>query len=151
MLFKIDLKRAFRNLKVDPGDVHNLCLQFDNKYYIDLSIPFGYKHGSFCCQRMTDAVREICRRQCYWLWNYIDDLIGVECKDKIESAFNFLKTLLKELGLPINNSKTIEPCHVVTCIGISVNANDFTLSIDQLKLKEIFHTCEIAMRYSTIN
>lgn len=150
MLCKVDLKRAFRNLRVDPADVHNLGLRFDGKFFIDLSIPFGYKHGSVCCQRVTDAVREICRKNGYWVWNYIDDFHLVESSDKIFKAFEFFTNLLKDLGLPINHDKTVQPCKALTCIGIRVDASLFTLSIDPQKLKEIFQACRIFLSYTTL-
>jgi len=141
LLYKIDLRRAFRNLSIDPGDVDKLTLCWRGKYFLDAAIPFGYKHGSACCQRVTDAVRYICNRQGFWLFNYIDDLIGVELPHKAHKAFNFLNDLLKNLGLPISNGKLVSPSPVVTCIGISIDAPAGTLSIDQVKLADIHATC----------
>ena len=46
LMFKIDISRAFRQLKVDPGDIDLLGLKQD-AYFIDQSVPFGYRHGSF--------------------------------------------------------------------------------------------------------
>ena len=90
-LYKIDLSRAFRNLPVDPRDVHLLGLSWNNEYYVDLSIPFGYIHGSACCQRVTDAIRYICAINNVWVFNYCDDLIGVDFPDKAETGFHFTK------------------------------------------------------------
>ena len=59
MLFKIDLKCAFRQLKLDPKDIRHTGLAWNGKFYIDTSIPFGYRHGSLACQRVTDAIRYI--------------------------------------------------------------------------------------------
>ena len=74
-------------------------------------------------------------------FNYIDDLIGVELPHKAFEAFNFLKTLFADLGLPISNNKLVSPTSVVTCIGISVDAFKGTLSIDSTKLADIHATC----------
>ena len=39
LLCKGDISRAFRQLKVDPGDINLLGLKLDS-YYIDQSVPF---------------------------------------------------------------------------------------------------------------
>ena len=40
LLCKVDISQAFRQLKMDPGDIHLLGLKLDS-YYIDQSVPFG--------------------------------------------------------------------------------------------------------------
>ena len=40
-LFKCDLSRAYRQLKVDLGDVHKLGYCFKGKYYFNLALPMG--------------------------------------------------------------------------------------------------------------
>ena len=57
MIYKIDISRAFRQIKVDPGDIDLLGFKFKNKYFLDLSITFGYRNGSQIYQRCTDAIR----------------------------------------------------------------------------------------------
>ena len=46
LMFKVDIRRDFNQLKVDPGDIDLLGLKQD-AYFIDQSVPFGYRHGSF--------------------------------------------------------------------------------------------------------
>ena len=143
LLFKIDLSRAFRNLPVDPIDVHLLGISFNDNYYIDLSIPFGYVHGSACCQRVTDAIRYICNKKGFWIFNYCDDLIGIELPHKATKAFEFTYKLISDLGFPINMDKLIKPSPCITCIGIQVSAIDMKFSIPQDKLQEIAKLCDI--------
>ena len=90
LLYKVDLKRAFRQLKIDPRDTLFTGLHFDSKYFIDLSVPFGYKHGSALCQRVTDAIRYIMHSHGYYIFNYIDDLIGCDHPSIAKEGFNFL-------------------------------------------------------------
>ena len=141
LLYKVDLKRAFRNLMVDPADIHVLGLTWQDKYYVDLAIPFGYNHGSACCQRVTDAIRHICAKRGYWLFAYVDDMIGLELPHKAFEAYEFLLALLEELGLPISTPKSVPPSPVVTCIGITVDILQSQLRISEDKLSNIWHTC----------
>ena len=41
-LSKIDISRAFRQIKIDPGDIDLLGMKFQGQYFIDLSVAFGY-------------------------------------------------------------------------------------------------------------
>ena len=45
-IFKVDISRAFRHIRIDPGDLDLLGLQHLDQYYLDLSLPFGYRLGS---------------------------------------------------------------------------------------------------------
>ena len=96
-LFKIDTSRAFRQIKVDPGDIDLLGLQFDNNYFINLSVPFGYRHGSKIFQRCTDSIRHIMAKHGFpGLYNFIDDLIFTGLPSKIYLAYEFLQNLLSD-------------------------------------------------------
>ena len=55
LIYKIDIGRAFRQLKVDPGDIDLLGLKMGD-YYIDQSVPFGFRHGSFFFEKVTDSI-----------------------------------------------------------------------------------------------
>ena len=91
-LFKIDISRAFHQIKVDPGDIDLLGLQFDNNYFIDLSVPFGYRHGSKNFQCCTDSIRHIMAKNGFpGLYNYIDYLILLECPQNYIWHMNFYK------------------------------------------------------------
>ena len=55
MIYKIDIKRAFRHVKLDPRDYDRLGLHQD-KWFLDTCLPFGFRHGSALFQRLSDAV-----------------------------------------------------------------------------------------------
>ena len=76
-MFKVDLERAFRNLRVDPLDYKVLGLYWDNSYYLDTGVPFGLIFGSFWCQKTTDAIRHIMQAHGFTIFNYSDDLISI--------------------------------------------------------------------------
>ena len=62
-IYKIDISRAFRQIKIDPGDIDLLGIKFENQYFLDRSVPFGSRHGSQIFQRCTDAIRFIMAQQ----------------------------------------------------------------------------------------
>ena len=42
---KIDVARAFRNSRVDPADALKFGIKWDNEYFLDSVIAFGWVHG----------------------------------------------------------------------------------------------------------
>ena len=142
LLYKIDISRAFRHIRIDPGDLDLLGLRHDD-YFIDGTLPFGFRHGSAFFQRCTDAVRYIMKDRFNFpnLYNYIDDLIYTGLPADIYQSFDTLKALLQELGLEISVAKLIQPTTVAVCLGIQINTITRTLSIPKDKLKEITEIC----------
>ena len=72
---------------------------------------------------------------------YIDDFVLVTKKNKAQRAFDTLSNLFEELGLPMNEDKRTPPTAKLTCLGISIDIHDNTLSIDPLKLEAIHGEC----------
>ena len=142
-LYKVDISRAFRHLRVDPVDIDLLGFQVDQHHYIDVSTPFGFRHGSLFFQRCSDAIRYIMTSHGHTgLFNYIDDLIYTGLPSEIMNSYQFLLDLLQDLGLDISQKKLVPPATSVTCLGILVDSINRTISIPQEKLQEIITTCK---------
>ena len=72
-------------------------------------MAFGAAHGTAIFQRVTDAIRRIMQASGIQIWNYIDDLFAFVPADQADAAFELLRDLVLELGLPINYSKLVPP------------------------------------------
>ena len=142
LLFKIDLRRAYRNLRADPRDLQVLGLLWKGERYVDLSIPFGLKVGASACQMVTDSITHILMTSGVWTCAYLDDVIGVASPSKANSAFMSLKNLITTLGLPINEDKVSEPVQELTCLGIHINSKTGELTIPHQKIQEIKQLCK---------
>ena len=73
--------------------------------------------------------------------NYIDDLIYIGLPSKIYQSYQFLLSLLQDLGLQVSHSKLFPPDTEVTCLGTVVNTITKTILIPIEKLQEIQHMC----------
>ena len=143
-LFKVDISRAFRHLRVDPADIDLLGLQVQGRHFIDVSTPFGYRNGSLFFQRCSDAIRYIMAEHGFPdLFNYIDDLIYVGLPSKIDAAFDFLMSLLADLGLEVSSKKLVAPATSVICLGILIDSTSRTISIPSEKLGQIVELCHL--------
>ena len=143
LMHKIDLSRAFRQLKVDPCDYLLLCLEWQSQYYVDASYAFGHCTGSMGCSRLSDFLRYLHAKQGIYTMSYIDDLLGAELPSKAENSFKYMVKLLRDLNIPISESKLTAPTTVITCLGIEVNSVKATLSIPNDKLKDILQECQL--------
>ena len=141
LLFKVDLQRAFRNLRIDPGDYDLLGLNWRQQTYIDVAMPFGFRQGASSCQFCTDAIVYLMTSQRHWVMAYLDDLIGAALPARASDAFATLINLLQHLGLPINYKKVEAPSSQITCLGIIVDAKAGTLSVPAEKLEKIKQMC----------
>ena len=134
VIYKVDISRAFHHLKIDPGDLDLLGLKHDS-YYLDGSLAFGFRHGSFFFQKCSDAIRFIMKKFCYPnLLNYIDDLVYIGLPSDIEASYQCLLDLLQQLGLEISQKKLVAPCNAAICLGILVDSVNRTISIPDAKI-----------------
>ena len=97
---------------MDPYDCPLLGLKWCDVMYVDVGVPFGPKMGAAMGQICTHAI---------WLINYLYDYIGVAL-NLAGSHFLALKNLLQCVGLPLNSKKVDDPSHMITCLGIEINA-----------------------------
>ena len=63
---------------MDPGDLDLLCLYWQDSYFADCRVPFGYRNGSMFLTRFTDYMRYVMRCNSFTIVNYVDDLLGHE-------------------------------------------------------------------------
>ena len=134
-IFKIDIGRAFRNLRVDPADALQFGIQWRQNSYVDGAVAFGWVHGSTAFQMVSDAIVHIMSKQGYKIFVYIDDFVAILPSNVATEAF--------QLGLPINPDKVIPPCKALTCLGIHIN-----LEIKTYRIQEECHLTRLKKHLS---
>ena len=149
LLYKIDLSRAFRHIKLDPKDYNLLGLHFSNQIYYDLCLPFGFKHGSAIFQRISDAIRYIMHTKGFKVTNYLDDIIGHSVCSQASKSFQTLHQLILDLGFEISQKKLVTPSTRVTCLGVEIDTVNFTVSITKDKVREVLDMCQIRQNKKT--
>ena len=140
-LLKVDISRAFRNVRIDPGDALHLGICWKGKFFLDKNLAFGAVHGTAIFERITDLIRYILAKRGFTIYNYIDDIYACCHKDKAQACFDALVQVLTEIGLPINPKKVHPPCTRLSIMGIVVDVNEQTFSIENEKLDEIYSEC----------
>ena len=134
LIYKIELKRAYRNLRSDPHNFSVLGLSCQGKHHVDVSVPFGIKTGAFACQMVTDSITHLMKTSSYWTCVYLDDIVGVSPPNNAFSTFLSLNNLITSPGLPINQDKVSQPVDNLTCLGINIDVKSGTLTIPPQKI-----------------
>ena len=136
LLYKVDVSRAFRHVKVDPGDYDLLGLYWEG-HYVNSCVPFGTRHGSQIFQHLSDAVRFIMRQKGFTMLDYIDDYVGVGVPSVVHASYVALLELMSRLGLTVSQKKLVAPATQVTCLGVLIDTVKGTVSIPPEKLDQI--------------
>ena len=124
----------FRNVRIDPADAIHLGIKWNNQYFVDRNLAFGAVHG-------TDLIRFLMAKHGFKVHNCIDDIYAVCHKDSAHEAFETLKEILHNIGLPLNHKKVFSPCATLDIMGIVVNIESCTFSITEEKITEISKNC----------
>lgn len=142
-LYSVDLSRAFRQLRCDPLDWPLLGSQCEGLFYCDTAIPFGIRWGAMACQRTTSALCYIMDKEADQdCLNYIDDLAGVASSATVaRQGFDFLRDLMKELGVVESEHKAIFPCTQMIWIGIEFDSILMQMRMPQHKIEETLALC----------
>ena len=135
-LFKIDINRAFRHVKIDPLDYDLLGL-FWEESYIDTCLPFGTRHGTQIFQRLSDSIRYILKTRGFPIINYVDDFVGFGTPSEAKLAFDQLYEIVQDLGLTISQKKLVPPSTKATCLGVVIDTKEGTVSIPPEKIAHI--------------
>ena len=142
LLYKVDLSRAYRQLRTDPLDWPFLMLQWEDQSFLDISIPFGLRHGASACQRITEAVSAIAREEVGAdTAPYIDDTIRAALPDSAWTHHHHLLELMAQLGLDAVQDKCEGPTTVIIWIGVVFDTLRLTMAINPSKVEEARTFC----------
>ena len=149
LLSKIDIARAFRNLRIDPVDAFRFGIHWGGQYFLDVAAAFGWIHGTASFQMVSDAILYIMRQVNCSIFAYIDDFIMISPENDAERHFHKLHDLFSDLGLPMNQDKVTPPTRVLTCLGITIDLDNNSLSIEKSKMDQILEECILVSKKHT--
>ena len=98
LVFKKDLRRAYRQFPFDPKDYSLLGFCYQGKFYFDTRCPFGLRSSALICHRTTQAVVHIFNEQEFSADVYLDDFYGAQYPSLATQAFSQLGQLRKRLA-----------------------------------------------------
>ena len=138
-LYKRDLRRAYRQLPIDPGDIHHLGYRWRGEVYLDRVCPMGLRTSAYICQRCTNMVTYICKQHKVNVVNYLDDFGGASHWSTAESDFEQLGNILRSCGLEESKTKACQPSTRMIFLGVYFDTVKMTLEVTEERLQETLH------------
>ena len=136
LLYKRDLKGAFRQFSIDPGDYSFTGISWEGGIYLDTRLAMGLRSASYCCQSVTELVAKIARRKAHVLV-YLDDFGGAELPGRALDSFNHLGWVLRHCGLMEAPEKAVAPATEMDWLGVRFDTVQWSMSLKPSKLQEL--------------
>ena len=137
-MYKSDLARGYRQLRVDPADWDLLGFEHNGKFYVDICPPFGLRTSAMMMVRTTQAITHIHGKEGFSSVAYIDDFGGAEPTEaQADEALDALQAIFDEVGLQEASRKVCRPSQNMTWLGINFDSKEMTMTLPQEKIVEI--------------
>lgn len=142
-IWKADLSRAYRQLRIDPLDVPLLGIKFENKYYLDLCPAFGCRSSAAACQRTSSAVVYLMAQAGHHVMAYLDDFAGAHSDlEQANEAYDHFFALTDSLGLQLAKNKCVPPTKNLEWLGYQIDTTTMTVAIPKNKMEEVVSECQ---------
>ena len=141
LMYKTDLARGYRQLRVDPSDWHLLGFSHRDLIYLDISPPFGLRTSALFMQRTSQAICYIHGKRGFYSRAYLDDFGGAERgEQRANAALDELQSIMAQLGVKEATHKVCRPATVLVWLGIIFDSLGMTMAIPPAKLAEVMDT-----------
>ena len=136
LMYKRDLKSAFRQFSIDPGDYRYTGLSWKGETFLDTRLAMGLHSSAYCCQSVTEMVAKVAGKEAFVLV-YLDDFGGAELEGKAGVAFEYLGRLLNHFGLEEALEKAVAPTTRMDWLGICFDSIEWSMALKPGKLQEL--------------
>ena len=145
-LWKADLQRAYRQMRLDPLDYPLFGIRHENKVYLDICPSFGCRFSGGAQQRLSNAVTYLMGQNGHKVLAYVDDFCGIAATyDEALGAYEVFHKLCTHLGLSLAPEKSQPPNTQIEWLGFYFNTDDMILTIPDEKLREVHELCDVWM------
>lgn len=137
-LWKVDLERAYRQLRIDPLAYPLLGIRHNDKYYVDICPSFGCRVSGAAQQRVSEALCALLHTKGYKVLAYVDDFGGVQASySAAQCAFDTFNDTCAKLGLKVAADKSAAPAQKMEWLGYEIDTLELTVTIPEKKLVEV--------------
>ena len=136
LLYKRDLKGAFRQFSTDPGDYCFTGVHWQGNIFLDTRLAMGLRSSAYLCQAVTEIVARIASVKAHVLV-YLDDFGGAELADKANESFSHLGQVLHHFGLEEAPEKAVAPATKMDWLGICFDTVEWSMALKPGKLQEL--------------
>lgn len=152
-MWKCDLRRAYRQMRLCPLSYPLLGIIHAGKYYIDICPSFGCRTSGGAQQRASSAVCFIFKQQTGAdILAYVDDFISyAPTREKAQHEFKIFHQICELLGLQLSPEKSVPPCQNIDWLGFNVDSISMTVTIPEKKLCNVLTECQLWLMKKVAN
>ena len=137
-LYKTDLARGYRQLRVDPLDWPLLGFRYQGQHFMDICPPFGLWSSAMCMQRTAEAICHMHRQAGFASRAYLYDFGGAEATCSVaQDVLGALQDIMAALGIREAQHKLQHPAQQMVWLGIYYDTIAMRMSIPATKMEEI--------------
>ena len=143
---KFDIKRAYRLLPVNSNDRKFLGMQWREKFYVDLALPFGLRSAPKIFSQFADILQHILSNvSSVFIQHYLDDflILGRPNSDECGNGLSKCIAVCEQLGVPLASEKTEGPSTCLTYLGFMIDSSKFEVSLPDKKVDKAKHLLEL--------
>ena len=137
---KIDIKAAFKRIKIAPNEYKKNVVVIDGKYYYYNALPFGSKVSAYYWQRIAALIHRILQaiiaNYPHAGMVYVDDSLWIFKKKDAPLLTTILFMMLQVMKVPLPWNKTIFGS-ILDWVGHEVELKDFTIPLPKSKKEKI--------------
>ena len=137
---KVDVKAAYRAIAVRPADWPMLGMQWESRYLFHRTLPFGLRSSCHLWERYATATEWVITHVfgVTDIIHYVDDFfLAAATEEACLHSLRQTKLAYDELGVPDASDKTEGPTTRLTFLGIQIDSQAMTVSLDQARLDAI--------------
>ena len=137
-LWKCDLARAYRQMRLDPLAYPLMGIRHKGKWFVDICPPFGCRMSGGSQQRISNAVCYLMAEKGHTVMAYVDDFGGAAATlQETEAAFKDFNELCAQLGLALAPEKSVAPATQMEWLGFRIDTNKMVVTVPRVKLSEV--------------
>ena len=143
---KFDIKRAYRLLPVNSNDRKFLGMQWREKFYVDLALPFGLRSAPKIFSQFADILQHILSNvSSVFIQHYLDDflILGRPNSDECGNGLSKCIAVCEQLGVPLASEKTEGPSTCLTYLGFMIDSSKFEVSLPDKKVDKAKHLLKL--------
>ena len=138
LLWKADLERAYRQMRIDPLYYPLLAIQHEGATCLDICPSFGCRCSGGAQTRVSNAVVHLMKKKGFATLAYVDDFAGVATSvASAEDSFRQFENLTATLGLKLAADKTVHPTTSMEFLGLWFDTKELTITIPEARLRDV--------------
>ncbi|XP_063059122.1 uncharacterized protein LOC134452589 [Engraulis encrasicolus] len=143
-LAKADITDAFKTMPIHPADWPLFCVKWQSSFYFAVRLTFGCRSSPHIFNNLSEALCWILLNVCKlpFVLHLLDDFLLIDFPSIPNStALDTLRSVFRDVGVPLSPEKTLGPCTSLEFLGIVLDSVAMRASLPEEKLSRIRDIC----------